>query len=157
MNIAAHEAAHVVAKVERRVHRMRAAGCVSGLSQPGDRSGEAEPKIPCGGRRSRCQPSWSGGNQFLAVHTHGDLFDADNEPIVAPSTVTGMLGVSLGMSGYRSRDRSPGRSACNAYQDPRGAPPFTEAMARCKMRKSFFPFCRVCSLMLEDAIADVTP
>ena len=91
---------------------------------------------------------------FRAVHSYGDPFDANNEPVV-PAGVAGMLGLYWGCQAIDPAIPNPG-GTCDPFQDPRGAP-FHRAMARCRMRKSFFDFCRVCSSMLERAITSATP
>ena len=89
-----------------------------------------------------------GNNAFRAVHVLGDPFDINNEPIVS-LPLSGMLGLYWGC-----QDGDPdiaGPEACDPYQDPRGAT-FYRPMARCKMRRSFFPFCRVCETKIAEAI-----
>lgn len=151
VNIAAHEAAHVIANLGEEY-----IGC-----EPPDpcktypnQITEAQKQADDVWWKSLALPAELQNNAFRAVHAFGDPFDANNEPIV-PSTVAGMLGLYWGCQDIDPAIPPQG-GTCDPYQDPRGAP-FHRGMARCKMRKSFFPFCRVCSLMLEDAIADVTP
>jgi hypothetical protein len=90
---------------------------------------------------------------FRAQHVVGDPFDANNQPVVAPE-LTGMLGAYWGC-----QDIEPGTGSsavCDPYQDARGKG-FYRPMAECRMRKSFFNFCRVCAARITDAVIAAAP
>ena len=89
---------------------------------------------------------------FRAQHQLGNPFDANNQPVVAPG-LTGMLGASWGCQDIEIGTSS---SACDPYQDARGKE-FFRPMAECRMRKSFFDFCRVCAAQISDAIVAIAP
>jgi hypothetical protein len=151
VNIAAHETAHVIAKVgEEYIGCEPPDPCTTYPNQ----ITEAQKQADDVWWKKLALPAELQNNAFRAVHTFGDPFDANDEPIV-PTNVAGMLGLYWGC-----QDIDPtiptSRADCNAYQDPRGAP-FHRGMARCKMRKSFFPFCRVCAWVLEEAITGAMP
>jgi hypothetical protein len=145
-NIAAHEVAHVIAKVGEEY-----IGCEApdpAKSYPNQIT-EAQKQADDVWWKSLAFTQELQSNAFRAVHSFGDPFDANNEPIV-PTGLAGMLGLYWGCQDIDPAILNPG-NACDPYQDPRGAP-FHRAMARCRMRKSFFHFCRVCSLLMEDAV-----
>jgi IgA Peptidase M64 len=149
VNVAAHEAAHAIAKLSEEY-----IGC-----EPPDpcktypnRITEAEKQADDVWWKALAQPNELQNKAFKAIHTFGDPFDTNNEPVVAAG-LTGMLGLYWGC-----QDIDPGipsTGGCDPFQDPRGAP-FHRAMARCKMRRRSLPFCRVCSWALTEAITTTT-
>jgi hypothetical protein len=146
-NIAAHEIAHVVAGVcEEYISCIDHDSTFVYPNQGTEQEKQAD-TIPWKGLATAAE--LDANNAFRAVHVLGDPFDINNEPIVA-LPLSGMLGLYWGC-----QDGDPdiaGPEACDPYQDPRGAL-FYRAMARCKMRRSFFPFCRVCETEIAQAIA----
>jgi hypothetical protein len=150
VNVAAHEAAHAIAKLSEEY-----IGC-----EPPDpsktypnRITEEQKQADDVWWKALAQPYELQNNAFKAVHTFGEPFDANNEPVVEAG-LTGMLGLYWGCQDIDPAIQGPG--GCDPFQDPRGAP-FHRAMARCKMRRRSHPFCRVCSLMLTEAITNATP
>ena len=87
---------------------------------------------------------------FRAIHRLGDPFDANHEPIVDPQ-LTGMLGAYWGCQDICARWQR--KHGVRPLRKCRGAT-FLRGMARCKIRKSFFDFCRVCADRLTTAIVD---
>ncbi len=145
-NIAAHEMAHAVASVcEEYI------SCVDHdpmFVYPNQATEEDKQADLISWKALATPAELDGKNAFLAVHVLGDPFDTNNEPIVAPH-LTGMLGLYWGCQDGDPKIAGP--NACDPYQDPRGGP-FYRPMARCKMRRSFFPFCRVCETKIAEAI-----
>jgi hypothetical protein len=142
-NVAAHEIAHVAAGVcEEYI------SCVAHdpmFVYPNQGTSEQVQADTITWKALATAAELDGSNAFRAVHVHGDPFDADDEPIVAPH-LTGMLGLYWGCQDALV-DSLPG----NPYQDPCGAQ-FFRAMARCRMRRTKFPFCRVCEAKIAEAI-----
>ena len=149
-NIAAHEMAHAVASVcEEYI------SCVDHdpmFVYPNQATEEDKQADLISWKALATPAELDSKNAFLAVHVVGDPFDANNEPIVAPN-LTGTLGLYWGCQDADPKISGP--NACDPYQDPRGAP-FYRAMARCKMRRSFFPFCRVCETQIAEAIVQAS-
>ena len=145
-NIAAHEIAHAVARVcEEYISCIDHDPTFEYPNQGTEEEKQAD-TIPWKGLATAAE--LDGNNGFRAVHVLGDPFDINNEPIVS-LPLSGMLGLYWGC-----QDGDPdiaGPEACDPYQDPRGAL-FYRPMARCKMRRSFFPFCRVCETKIAEAI-----
>jgi IgA peptidase M64 len=94
-----------------------------------------------------------GTGNFRAQHVLGDPFDSNNQPIVAPE-LKGMLGAYWGAQDIAIGTGS--QPGCDPYQDARGAG-FFRPMAECRMRKSFFKFCRVCSERMTEVITAYGP
>jgi hypothetical protein len=153
VNIAAHEMGHVLARSAEEY--ISCVGDDPATTYP-NQATEAEKQADTVWWKSLAQPGeLDGSGAFLAVHVLGDPFDANNEPVVAPG-LTGFLGLYWGCQDV---DLPPGTSPpgmCNFYQEPTGAP-FYRGQARCKMRRRGWPFCRVCSTLIEDVIRTAAP
>ena len=149
-NIAAHEMAHAVARVcEEYI------SCVDHdpmFVYPNQGTEQEKQADTISWKGLATAAELDGNNAFRAVHVLGDPFDINNEPIVA-LPLSGMLGLYWGC-----QDGDPdiaGPAECDPYQDPRGAL-FYRPMARCKMRRSFLPFCRVCETKIAEAIVQAS-
>jgi hypothetical protein len=152
-NIAAHEMAHVMARNAEEYIGCAPADPMNRYPNQATEADRVAGTVPWTSLALPAELDASGG--FRAVHVQGDPFDASNEPVLPPS-LTGMLGLYWGCQDI---DVPPGGgtvASCDPYQDPRGAR-FFRPMARCKMRKSFFDFCRVCSDRIAQVIQAAAP
>jgi hypothetical protein len=94
-----------------------------------------------------------GAGLFRAQHVFGDPFDGSGQPIVAPD-LKGMLGAYWGAQDIDIGTGS--QPGCDPWRDGRGQH-FFRGMAECRMRKSYFHFCRVCSTQMTDVISAYGP
>jgi IgA Peptidase M64 len=87
---------------------------------------------------------------FRAVHELGDPFMPNGEqPKVKPS-LKGKLGLYWGCQDVPPEHDHPNQG-CDAWKDPHGAS-FYRALARCRMRRSTYAFCRVCRHLITEVI-----
>lgn len=87
---------------------------------------------------------------FRAVHELGDPFMPNGEQPKMSPALKGKLGLYWGCQDVPPEDADP-VAACDAWKDPDGAP-FYRGMAKCRMRRSTYEFCRVCRHVLTEVI-----
>lgn len=152
VNFAAHELAHVIAGT-----------CEEYIGCAEQDPMQAYPNQATDAQRIADTISWKplarpgeldSLGRFRAQHVFGDRFDQNHQPVVAPE-LTGMLGAYWGSQNIAT-GMDPTPCGCHPYDDPRGAG-FFRPMAECRMRKSFFDFCRVCSAQLTEVITAYAP
>jgi hypothetical protein len=145
INIAAHECAHaMVGLAEEYI------GCEPPLPLMTYPNRATEAEVQAGriwwkrlARRDELDPR----GDFRTVHRFGDPFDPTGREPVVPRDLEGMLGVYWGCQEIdKTLPPIPGVK-CDPYKDPRGRY-WYRGMARCKMRKASYGFCRVCSHVL---------
>lgn len=90
---------------------------------------------------------------FRAVHELGDPFMANGEQPKMKASLKGKLGLYWGCQDIPPEDDDP-QKVCDAWKDPDGAP-FYRGMARCRMRRSTYGFCRVCRHVMTEVITQI--
>lgn len=150
VNLAAHECGHVIARL-----REEYIGCV--VKDPPDGINVVSEKQRLAGVwwQQLAEPSEISGNCLKAVHRFGDPLDPDTLEPRVPDESEGALGLFWGAQYITSTAADPcrPRQGCDPYADPRGAL-FYRPMARCKMRRLKWDFCRVCVHLLERSIRE---
>jgi hypothetical protein len=145
INIAAHECCHVIAHAAEEYIGCAAADPCATYFNQATREDVARGTVPWKSLALPDEIDSAGG--FRAVHTLGDRFDDSGQPVM-PAALDGMLGLYWGCQDI---DPTPDGAGCDPWSDPRGGH-YYRGMARCRMRKSDFGFCRVCSAELERRI-----